>query len=141
MITSCSGGFIMDAKVRRTILCVDDEALALIARKMLLEHEGYRVLAARDAGSALDLFTYNNIDLVVTDHLLSGMTGTQIAAEMKRLKPFVPIVVLSGMAETPKDIGHADLFITKGGDVQATLAKIAALLDRHAKARRSISAA
>ncbi|MBV9610507.1 MAG: response regulator [Acidobacteria bacterium] len=120
----------MGTKIRRTILCVEDEAIALIARKMVLEHEGYRVLAAHDEGSALDLFTHNDIDIVVTDHLLRGITGTQIAAEMKRLKPLVPIVVLSGVAETPKDIANADLFISKGEDVQAVLGKIAALLDR-----------
>lgn len=131
----------MGAKLQRTILCVDDEAIALIARKMVLEHEGYRVLAAHDAGSALDLFSHHEIDLVVTDHLLSGITGTQIAAEMKRLKPRVPIVILSGVVETPKDIGHADLFISKTEEVQSVLEKIAALLDRDAKADRSISAA
>src|SRR5512142_526435 len=122
----------MSVTVRRTILCVDDEAIALIARKMVLEHEGYRVLAAHDVGAALDLFTHNHVDVVVTDHLLRGITGTQIAAEMKRLKPLVPIVVLSGVVEVPKDIGHADLFISKGEEVEAVLAKIAALMDRNA---------
>ncbi len=122
----------MNASLRRTILCVEDEAIALIARKMVLEHEGYRVLAAHDAVSALDLFTHNEVDLVVTDHLLRGVTGTQIAAEMKRLRPRVPIVVLSGVIDIPQDIGHADLFISKTEGTEAVLVKIAALLDREA---------
>ena len=121
----------MAVKIRRTILCVEDEAIALIARKMVLERQGYRVLTAHDAGSALDLFTHQTVDLVVTDHLLRGITGTEIAAEMKRLKPFVPIVVLSGATEKPKDIGHADLFVSKTEEVEAVLAKVAALLDRN----------
>jgi CheY-like chemotaxis protein len=120
----------MGTKFHRTILCIDDEAIALIARKMVLEKEGYRVLTARDAGSALDFFSHHEVDLVVTDHLLRGLTGTEIAAEMKRLKPSVPIVVLSGVAEIPKDIGYADLFISKGEEVEIVLAKVAALLDR-----------
>jgi CheY-like chemotaxis protein len=127
----------MGTRFRRTILCIDDEAIALIARKMVLEKEGCRVLTAHDAGAALDLFSHNDVDLVVTDHLLRGLTGTEIAAEMKRLRPAVPIVVLSGVAEIPKDIRYADLFISKGEDVETVLAKIAALLDGSAPRARS----
>jgi hypothetical protein len=45
--------------------------------------------------------------------------------------------VLSGVAEIPKDIRYADLFISKGEDVETVLAKIAALLDGSAPRARS----
>ena len=130
-------GAVMSTQALPAILCVEDDAIALIARKMVLEGQGYRVLTAHDPTAALDLFTHNEVDLVVTDHLLRGLTGTQIAAEMKRLKPAVPIVVLSGEVATTNDIGNADLLVSKHEGVETVLAKITALLDRTRKRRRT----
>jgi FixJ family two-component response regulator len=51
--------------------------------------------------------------LVISDHLLSSITGTQMAAEMKREKPSVPIIILSSVTEIPEGVEHADLFLSK----------------------------
>jgi CheY-like chemotaxis protein len=98
----------------RIILCVDDEAAALALRCLVLSSAGYKVLTAADGPAALELFRCIQFDLVITDYRLTGLTGTQVAAEMKRLKPAIPIVLFSGLVEAPPGSEHADLVITKG---------------------------
>ena len=95
------------------VLCVDDEVEALNLRKAMLESHGYRVLTATNAEEALKLFDCEGVDVVLTDHLLKGQTGTALAAEMKRRKPNVPIAIYSGVAQVPDDMYKADVFITK----------------------------
>ena len=98
---------------RGIVLCVDDEPEALNLRKQVLEAHGYKVLLATDAPEALQLFDFEEIDVVLTDHLLKGQTGTALAAEMKRRKPDVAVAIYSGVSEAPEDIAKADVFITK----------------------------
>ncbi len=111
-----------------TILCVDDEDACLQARKLLLEAHGYRVLQAKDGAAGLALFETNHIDLVITDHLLPGMRGAELAKRMKQIKPSVPVAVLTGLSEPPQGIEYADCFLVKGDDVREQLRKIADLL-------------
>src|SRR5438105_4660417 len=96
-----------------TVLCVDDEVEALNLRKAMLESHGYRILTATSAEEALKMFDSTEVDVVLTDHLLKGQTGTALAAEMRRRKPHVPIAIYSGVAQVPDDMDKADVFITK----------------------------
>ena len=114
-----------------TILCIDDNETALKVRKLVLEMAGYSVLAACDVDLALQLFTTSDVDIVISDHLLQGKTGTELAAEMKRLKPMIPIVIVSGMVQQPEGMEHADLFITKGEAPPVWLKKISDLLQQN----------
>jgi CheY-like chemotaxis protein len=114
------------------VLCVDDEPTQLYTRALVLQFAGYRVLTARTASTALDLFGKSQVDLVLTDHLLPGTPGTQLAAELKKLKPHVPVVIFSGVAEMPEDVEVAALFISKTEHPEQWLAKIANLLQRKA---------
>ena len=98
----------------RVILYVEDEATALTVRCQVLSRAGYVVLPAGDGAAALELFKCIRADLVIMNHRLPGLSGTHVAAEMKRLKPAVPIVLLSGLVEAPPGSEHADLVITKG---------------------------
>jgi CheY-like chemotaxis protein len=111
-----------------TVLCVDDYEVALHARKLVLVSAGYSVLVTSDPASALELFVSNAVDLVITDHFLQGSTGTELAASMKKLKPKVPIVIISGLVETPAGMEHADLFIPKTDSPVVVLQKIGELL-------------
>lgn len=61
----------------RTILCVDDHERLLAIRRLVLEGA---VLTACDGDFGLQLFRDNHIDLVITDYLLPGVTGAQIAS-------------------------------------------------------------
>ena len=95
------------------ILAVDDESSGLYFRKLILEHAGHTVFSATGVDEALDLFRSNQVDLVVTDHLLGRQTGIDMAGEMKRVKPAVPIMLLSGTSSVPDPLLHADAFLSK----------------------------
>ena len=110
------------------ILCVDDDVAALALRCLVLSSVGYEVLTAADGAAALELFRSIRVDLVITDYWLPGLTGTQVAAEMKRLKPVIPIVLFSGLVEAPLGSDHADLVITKGMPAVEFLREVGKLL-------------
>lgn len=111
-----------------TILCVDDEPTALKIRGFLLEHAGYKVLPAADASAALKIFNAQIIDLVISDHLLPDLTGTELTLQLKLARPFVPVMLLSGVADLPPGVEHADVFMTKLGGPIELLEKVADLL-------------
>lgn len=108
-----------------TILCVDDEAVALSVRKSLLERAGYHVLPALNADEALQIFRRNRIDIVVSDHLLPGATGTEMACAMKLAKPEVPILLLTGVVDPPPGTEYVDQFINKAEGPDELLQAIA----------------
>ncbi len=95
------------------ILAVDDESSGLYFRKLILEHAGHTVLSSTGVDEALSLFHSNPVDIVVTDHLLGRQTGNDMAQEMKRTKPGVPIILLSGTSTIPESLVHADAFLSK----------------------------
>jgi DNA-binding response OmpR family regulator len=113
---------------KHLILCIDDQEMSVQTRQIVLEQAGYRVLIATTGAAGLELFRRELIELVITDHLLPGQTGCQMALEMKALKPEVPIVMLSGLSEPPEDASALDLFLTKGMPVPEFLATVASLL-------------
>jgi CheY-like chemotaxis protein len=104
---------VVDESAIGTVLCVDDDVAGLDLRKEMLEMHGYRVLTALSPKEALEVFDREEVDVVLTDHLLRGQTGTSLAAEMKRRKPEVAVTIYSGVAQSPDDIEEADAFITK----------------------------
>ncbi|HEX3103457.1 MAG TPA: PAS domain S-box protein [Terriglobales bacterium] len=114
------------------ILAVDDESSGLHFRKLILEHAGHTVLSSTGVEDALTLFRANPVDLVVTDHLLGRQTGNDMAAEMKRTKPDVPIILLSGTSSVPEPLVHADLFLSKTEGPEQLLGMVEQLLSRKA---------
>ena len=105
------------------ILCVDDEKPALFLRSAVLTSAGYKVLTASSSGEAFQVFRENNVDLVITDHLLVGATGTALAKQIKELRPQVPIVILSGVVDEPEGMAAANLFLSKNAGPTEMLAQ------------------
>jgi CheY-like chemotaxis protein len=116
--------------VRPTILCIDDAEIALRVRKLLLTIAGYEVVTAASGEEGLELFKRGAVDLVIADHFLTDKTGTQIAGEMKAIKPHVPILIVSASADTPEGIEFADGFLPKGESPEVLLETIVRLLER-----------
>jgi CheY-like chemotaxis protein len=110
------------------ILCVDDECIALNLRKAVLEKWGYTVVPANSGKEALQLIERQPVDLVLTDLLMPGLSGTDVAREIKRLRPDVPVVLLSGVNEIPEDANIADMFLSKVEGPQVMLEKISQML-------------
>ncbi len=111
-----------------SILCVDDEELPLKLRKLVLEKQGFEVITARSAASAMEIFEQSQIDLVLTDQLMPGGTGVELARKVKAARPEMPVVLISGVNEIPPDADAADLFISKIEGPARMFEKIAALL-------------
>jgi two-component system, chemotaxis family, CheB/CheR fusion protein len=111
------------------ILAVDDEHSGLYFRKLILEHAGYAVLSATGVDEALRLFRSNPVDLVVTDHLLGRQVGTEMAREMKRSKPSVPVIVLSGTSSIPEPLVDVSAFLSKNEGPEQLLELVKKLLD------------
>ena len=114
------------------ILCVDDEAVGLRVRQILLERAGYKVLTAIDGASGLELFTAHPVDVVVLDYAMPGMHGGQVAQKMRQTKPSVPILLLSAYLDLPAEVtSMADLYMTKGEGAPALLDNLGNLLSAH----------
>jgi CheY-like chemotaxis protein len=112
------------------ILCLDDEPVGLAIRAAVLRYAGYTVFAASSAEEALQVLTHEHIDIVISDHLLRGTTGTQVAASMKLIRPDIPILILSGLTEPPQGMEFADCFLSKLEPPPLLLATVAELLAR-----------
>ncbi|WP_158945551.1 response regulator transcription factor [Granulicella sp. S190] len=111
------------------VLCVDDERIGLEVRKILLERAGYRVLTASDGPTGLAIFSTEPIEAVVLDYSMPGMHGGEIAIQMRRTKPTVPILLLSAyIGLAPEVTAVVDLYMTKGEGAPVLLEKLGALL-------------
>lgn len=111
------------------ILCVDDEETPLVLRKLLLQKQGYEVLTARSAEEALRLASSSEFDLVLSDYLMPGMTGTELAHKFKLQHPQLPFLVISGVNEIPTDAAIADGFLSKVEGPERLCQEIAGVLN------------
>ncbi|KQN27007.1 histidine kinase [Sphingomonas sp. Leaf33] len=81
-------------------LLVDDEELVRMSTADMLTDLDYHVVEAASAEEALDLIRKGlNPDLLVTDHLMTGMSGAQLARTLKARLPDLPVLIVSGYAE------------------------------------------
>ena len=110
------------------ILCVDDEALPLTLRTLVLQKNGYQVKTASSSADAMQVLHSCSVDLVLTDQLMPGGTGTELAKSIKQIWPDLPVVLISGVNEIPADATHTNLFISKVEGPMAMCEKIAAVL-------------
>ncbi|HEV2463979.1 MAG TPA: response regulator [Acidobacteriaceae bacterium] len=107
------------------ILCIDDEELGLQVRKLVLEREGYRVLTASEGGEGLKIFAQERVDAVVLDFYMPEMNGAAVAAEIRRLRPSVPILLLSAYINLPSEVTClVDSTVLKGDGPSILLAKL-----------------
>ena len=81
------------------ILVVEDEARILAFLRRGLEAEGYSVVAADNGRDGLALASAGQWDLVVLDLLLPGLSGLQVLRELHRLRPRLPVLILSARSE------------------------------------------
>jgi CheY-like chemotaxis protein len=83
------------------ILLVDDDQDVLELGKRMLGRSGYRIASCTDGAEAWELFREDpeGYDLVVTDQSMPRWNGTQLAAKVRRLRPDVPVIVLTGFGE------------------------------------------
>jgi PAS domain S-box-containing protein len=97
------------APSRRTILVVDDDPLVLTSTASMLEDIGYAVVEAASGRQALEILRSDaRVDLVVTDQVMPGMTGLELAAAVQQHQPDLPVLLATGYAER-MEVASADL--------------------------------
>ena len=111
-----------------TILCVDDEEIPRTLRKLILQKKGYRVLTATSGREALEMLDREEINLVLSDQMMPGMTGTELTKRIRETYPAMPIVLVSGVNEIPPDAIYADRFISKVGGPELLFETVAEVL-------------
>nr|WP_208644476.1 PAS domain S-box protein [Stutzerimonas zhaodongensis] len=85
---------------RGVALLVDDEELVRASTADMLSDLGYRVIEAASGEQAMQLLdTGQQFDLLVTDHLMPGISGTDLARQVRASKPGTAILIVSGYAE------------------------------------------
>jgi DNA-binding response OmpR family regulator len=110
------------------ILVIEDEARIQAFLTRGLEAVGYRVVAAADGREGLDLASGALWDLVVLDLLLPGLNGLQVLRELQRVKPDLPVVILSARGDVQTklrgfELGATD-YVAKPFSLDELLARI-----------------
>jgi two-component system, NtrC family, response regulator HydG len=82
----------------KRILVVDDEPGLRVTLAANLEVEGFEVVEASDAIRALALFRESPFDLVITDVRMPGMSGVELFRELRKIRPDVIVVLMTGFA-------------------------------------------
>ena len=113
---------------KAVILCVDDEENPLVLRKYVLQKAGYEVVTASSGKEALALAASRSVDLVLSDHLMPGMNGTELAQQLKAEHPKLPVILISGVNELPSGSAFANAFLSKIEGPDAMCREVAAVL-------------
>ena len=102
---------------RATVLCVDDSPEMLFICRRFLEARGYEVLTASSGEAALQTLKEHPVDAAITDNEMPGMTGLQLAQEMKHLQSNLPVLMFS--SARPDFLPSIDCFLEKSGGPSA----------------------
>ena len=110
-------------KKQRSLLLVDDEANILAALKRLLRRDGYNILSANSGQEGLALLAQHDVDVIVSDQRMPGMTGVEFLRTAKGSHPNTVRIVLSGYTELQSvtdavNEGSIYKFLTKPWDDQ-----------------------
>jgi CheY-like chemotaxis protein len=127
--------------VRRRLLCVDDDSTFRQFYKNLLGSYGYEVMVAANGRQALKLFLSRKVDAVLTDFEMPGMTGAELAARLKRLRPELPVLLLSGSKAAQDGAARAvDAALIKGSSATKLVDQIESLLAKYQSRPAQLSA-
>jgi signal transduction histidine kinase/ActR/RegA family two-component response regulator len=101
---SRTGDASLNSSARGTALIVEDNSDVAEVTGGLLEHLGYRALFARSAADALQRLQHGEkIDVILSDIVMPGaMNGIELAAEVRRRRPDVPVLLTSGYSEAAR---------------------------------------
>ena len=87
---------------RLTVLVVDDDQLVLVNTVAMVEDLGHEVIEADSGAKGVEILTQRpELDLIITDQVMPGMTGLELASVSRAYRPALPIILTSGYAELP----------------------------------------
>ena len=101
-------------RMTANLLLIDDNAVQAATRQTILRRAGYFVIAALNPARALEQIQSGalaeEIRLVITDHLMPGMSGADFVRSLRRTHPTLPVLVISGLEEAEAE--YAGLNVT-----------------------------
>ena len=126
----------MTEQTQRTVLLVDDEPNVLNALKRLLRRDGYRILTAGSAREGLEMLATHNVQVILSDQRMPGMSGTEFLSRVRELYPQTIRIILSGYTELESVIdainrGAIYRFFTKPWNDDALRTDIRAAFGHH----------
>lgn len=126
----------MESAHGRHLLLVDDDPNLLVSLVRLLQKDGYDVHSAHSAREAFDILANHPVDVVLSDHRMPEMSGTEFLEQVKDIYPHTVRLVLSGFAELDSvteaiNRGAIYKYLTKPIDDQDLRANIREAFQRH----------
>ena len=124
-----------------TVLLVEDELAVRALTKLVLERQGYTVLVAENGAAALDVVARDPrpIHVLLTDIVMPGMNGRDLAAAIRKRRPSIKVIFTSGYAaDVPTELGTegGPVFLPKPFTEQTLTAKLCEALDTPQAAAR-----
>ncbi|SRR6266404_2068510 len=114
---------------RKRVLLADDEPGVRAAVGFLLTIDGHMVVQAANGQEALEHFGRLRFDLVITDYAMPGMAGDELACNLKRVAPALPIIMITGQTCVPKGAENpVDAVLTKPFELEDLRRAVARLL-------------
>ena len=111
----------------KKILVVDDNELLCRMACDILHNEGYHTVAVSSAAEALEAIEREDFDLMVTDFVMPGMNGLELARAIRNKDPRFPVIVMS--AYEPVECEHVTLWLPKEFLFPHLLEKVRRCLD------------
>ena len=109
-----------------TILFVDDEPSVDMIIEDTLQRAGHQTVGCRNVGEALQVLARGDIDLIISDYRMPGLTGLEFLQLLAREGYDIPLIMLTGYGSIPTAIAAtrlgADHFLTKPSDAEQILA-------------------
>lgn len=87
-----------------TILIVDDEKNYLVILEALLAPQGYEIITEDNAVNALRLIRETDLDLIITDMRMPGMSGMELLEEAKKIDPELPVIMMTAYGTIEKAV-------------------------------------
>jgi CheY-like chemotaxis protein len=86
------------------VLVIDDDPIVGACTVAMIEDLGHVAIEAASAADALEVLSSElEVDIVITDYAMPEMNGSQLATEIRRIRPHVRVVIATGYADIPDD--------------------------------------
>jgi DNA-binding NtrC family response regulator len=101
------------SRMTANILLIDDNAVQAATRQTILRRAGYFVIAALNPARVLEQIQSGDLaeemGLVITDHLMPGMSGADFVRALRKTHPRLPVLVISGLEEAEQEYAGLDV--------------------------------
>jgi CheY-like chemotaxis protein len=112
------------------VLVVDDESIIADTLVTILKHSGYNAISAYDGEAAIDVALMHPPSLLISDIVLPGMNGIELAITIQRIFPDCKVILSSGKSASARllasagDAGHRFVFLDKPVMPEVLLAQV-----------------